>query len=131
ISSQDVGQAISSRFPATFSLTIAALLVALVVAVPAGVVAAVRRGRPADRLIMVGASVGIALPNFWVGLVLLLVFAVSNRWLPAVGYVPFSEDPGEWARHIALPAVALGLAASAEIARQLRASLCDVLEQDY
>lgn len=131
VTSQGVSEAISERLPVTLSLTFGALFVALVTALPAGTLAALRRGGATDRAVTLMASVGIALPNFWIGLLLLMVFALNNRWLPAVGYVPLTEDPWQWARHIVLPAIALGLAAAAEIARQLRASLCNVLEQDY
>lgn len=131
ITSQEVTSAIAQRLPATISLTVAALVVALVVAVPAATIAAVRHGTWLDRLITTGASIGIALPNFWIGLLLLLVFAVRNSWLPAVGYVPLTEDPFEWLQRIILPATALGMAAAAEVTRQLRASLTETLKEDY
>lgn len=122
---------ILERFPATAGLALISILIAIAVAVPAGVVAAVRRGRFADRLITLIASAGIAVPPFWLGLMLVIVFALSLNVLPSSGYVPITTNPAEWLRYIILPAVTLAAAPMAEIARQVRASVVDVLEQDY
>jgi peptide/nickel transport system permease protein len=73
----------------------------------------------------------VAMPNFWVGLVLIIVFALWNPWLPALGYVKFTDDPAEAIKHLILPAITLGTAAAAETTRQLRSALSDVLHQDY
>jgi peptide/nickel transport system permease protein len=128
---RSVRDAIFDRLPVTLVLTGTALALATAVALPAGILAALRRGSWVDRATTVSATVGVAMPNFWLGLLLVLVFAVSNRWLPAIGYVPFTEDPVRWAKHIILPAIALGAAACAEITRQLRSAVIDVVEQDY
>jgi peptide/nickel transport system permease protein len=130
-SGRSVTQSIAERLPVTLSLAAAALLIALLIAVPAGIVAATNRGRPVDSAATVGASLGLAMPSFWLGLVLVLLFSLWLGWLPATGYVPFEEDPGEWVRHLVLPALTLGAAAAAETTRQLRGSLIDVLQQDY
>lgn len=128
---RSVREAIFERLPVTIALAAAALALAVVVAIPAGILSALRRGSWIDRATTITATVGVAMPNFWLGLLLVLFFAISNRWLPAIGYVPFTEDPVTWAKHIALPAIALGAAACAEVTRQLRSAVIDVVEQDY
>jgi peptide/nickel transport system permease protein len=130
-SSRSVSSAIAERFPVTLTLTISALIVALLIAIPAGIIAAMKRGSWIDRLATVGASAGVAMPNFWVGLVLIIIFALELEWLPALGYVSFRDDPVEAIKHLILPALTLGTAAAAETTRQLRSALVDVLHQDY
>lgn len=129
--SRSVGGAIAERFPATLSLTLLALAVSLVIAVPAGIWSATHRGSFSDTAVTVGASLGVAIPNYWLGLLLILVFAIWNDWLPAVGYTPLTEDPVEWLRRLILPAVTLGTAIAAETTRQIRSALIDVLGEDY
>lgn len=130
-SSRGVTDSLRDRFPVSLSLALAATAVALLISIPAGILAALRRGTWVDRAATLGASVGVAVPSFWLGLILVLVFAVWNDVLPSQGYVKFSENAGEWLRHIILPAVALGGAAAATIMRQLRSALVEALDQDY
>ncbi len=130
-SSQSVTDSIRTRFPTTFSLTLGAVVVALAIGIPAGIIAATRQGTWIDRLTTLGATAGVAVPNYVLGLLLILFFAIWRPWLPATGYVSFSEDPGGWLRHLILPAITLGTAGAAVVARQLRSSLYDVLQQDY
>ena len=130
-SSQTVSGAIESRIPITLSLTALTLVFAIVGGGAAGLIAGIRPGGIADRLATFGASLGVSIPHFWLGLVLIILFALSNRWLPAGGYVRFTDAPWEWLRHMILPSMALGAAAAAEIARQTRASIVGVLQQDY
>lgn len=129
--SQTVIDAISARLPVTLSLAGLAVLVGLVVSLPAGLLAGTRAGSASDRVITLLTSFGVAIPNFWLGLVLLLVFAIWNPWLPATGFVPLEQDPVEWLRHMILPAVTLGVATAAETTRQLRSATVDVLNQDH
>lgn len=119
------------RLPVTLSLLGVSLMVAVVVGVTAGLLAAMNHGSWVDRLVGFGSSVLLASPPFWVGLLLVLFFSLRMGWLPALNYVPFSESPGEWFRHLVLPAVAMAGIPAAEIARQLRGSLLDVLATDY
>jgi peptide/nickel transport system permease protein len=128
---RDVRTAVFERLPVTLSLTFSALFLAVLVALPAGILAALRKGTWIDRGATVTATLGIAMPNFWLGLLLVIVFAINNPWFPATGYVAFGDSPTDWARHMFLPAVALGAAACAEITRQLRSAVIDVVEQDY
>jgi len=130
-SDQDVTEAIKQRLPITASLAIVALCFALLISLPAGLIAGLRPGTVFDRVATIGASLGVAIPSFWLGLLLAVVFAVNNDWLPAIGYVPITEDPVEWFKHLILPGISLGLAASATLTRQLRSSIITVTGQDY
>ncbi len=130
-SDQPVLEVIVERLPVTLSLAFAAIFIALLVAVPAGVIAGTRPGSVSDRVVTVGASAGLAIPNFWLGLMLILVFAIWNGWLPATGYIPITESFQGWLRHIMLPAITLGLAAAAILTRQLRGAMVDVMNMDY
>jgi peptide/nickel transport system permease protein len=126
-----VTDAISDRLPVTLSLVGIAFALSVIIGLSVGVIGAVNRGRFLDRLVTVGTSVGIAIPNFWLGLMLITFFALRLGWFPAGGYVSFTSDPLGWARSIALPAITLALAGAAELARQMRAGMVDVLQQDY
>lgn len=119
---QPVAGVIAERLPATALLALSAMLIALVVAIPVGSIAAMRRGGPLDRTLMSAILIGQSTPAFWVGIVLILIFAVRLQWLPAAGYGP---------RNLVLPAVTLALYSVAVIARLLRSSLIDVLSTDY
>ncbi|NGP06557.1 ABC transporter permease [Rhodococcus sp. 14C212] len=122
---------IVDRLPVTVSLTLVAVLVALAVGIPAGIVGGSRPGSWQDRATSVGSTLGVATPNFVLGLILVLVFALQLRMLPATGYTPLAKGLWPWLSHLLLPAIALGLAAAAEIARQLRSSMIEVMQQDY
>lgn len=126
-----VRSAIAQRAPITISLTIVALAIALLVALPAGLIAGLRKGSALDRFLTIGASMGIAIPSFWMGLLLSVIFAVKNKWLPAIGYTGITENPVEWLRHLLLPGLALGLSSAATITRQLRGSVISAMSQDY
>jgi peptide/nickel transport system permease protein len=130
-SNESVVGAIAGRFPVTLSVTFAAMAVALLIAVPAGIIAALRRGRWQDRAATLFASIGISLPNFWVGILLIMAFALAVPIFPAVGYSPLSEGVGPWVIGLVLPGLTLGTTLAAEITRQLRGSLSDTLQQDF
>lgn len=126
-----VTDAVLQRMPATLSLTVFSVLISVVVGLGAGIAAALRPRSWIDRLATFGATIGQAIPNFWFGLILVTVFAVSLRWFPATGYVPLQESFGGWLRSVTLPALALGLSTSAAIARQVRSAMVGVLQKDY
>ncbi|WP_306005038.1 ABC transporter permease [Aquicoccus porphyridii] len=129
--SVQVKDAVLQRMPATLSLTFGSVLISIMVGLAAGVAAGLRPGSWVDRTATFGATIGQAIPNFWFGIILASVFAVSLRWFPATGYVPLTDSPMEWLRSITLPALALGLSTSAAIARQVRSAMVGVLQQDY
>jgi peptide/nickel transport system permease protein len=126
-----VSHEIAQRFPVTFSIAIGGLAVTLLVGVPLGVVAGTRPGSVADRIVTVSTSALLAIPDFWLAILLVLLFSVNLKVLPAIGYVPFTQSPLEWASHLILPWIAVGVGGGATLARQLRGSLADALEQDY
>lgn len=120
---QPVFDLVLERVPATFQLAAAALFIACIVAIPAGVIAAVRRGTKYDYLAQFIAMTGQAIPAFWLGLMLMLIFAVNLRWLPVSGY-------GDW-RYLILPAVSLAMAPMALMMRMVRSSVLEILNKDY
>jgi len=128
---QGVGAAIVERLPVTLSLTFSALAIAFVFGTALGVLAAVRAGKLADRAAMGTALIGFSLPDFWLGLVFVYLFAVALGWLPTGGYVAFTEDPLGWARSMLMPAATLALAQMGLFARMTRAAMLEVLRQDY
>ena len=126
-----VTQLIGQRVEPTLSLTLCTLLIAVLVAVPLGVIAAARAGTWVDRAVMAFSVAGFSVPVFVIAYVLILVFSIELDWLPVQGYQPISEGLWEWARHLVLPSAALGTVYIALIARMTRASMLDVLAQDY
>jgi peptide/nickel transport system permease protein len=130
-SGQDVTNLIMQRMPVTLSLAAGAIVLSLLIGIPAGLLSALHRGRWADRAFGLGAASALAMPNYFVAMLLILFFAIWHRWLPATGFVAFSQDPWEWAKHLLLPWITLGIASGAVITRQLRSSMIGVLGQDY
>ena len=126
-----VSSMIAQRIEPTLSLMVVTLVLTLVVAVPLGVVAAWKAGSWMDRTVMAFAVFAFSLPVFVVGYVLAYVFALRLDWLPVQGYTPFSEGFWPWLSNLILPAVALGCVYIALIARVTRASMLEVLQQDY
>jgi peptide/nickel transport system permease protein len=130
-SGQPITDEIAERLPVTFSLALVALGLALPIALLVGIRGGLRPGGSFDRSSLVGTSVAIAMPSFWVGLLLVSVFAVTLKWLPPFGYVQFTEDPWQWFRHLILPAISLGLVVAAVLSRQLRAGLSDTMDSAF
>lgn len=121
---------ILDRMQVSLPLALLALVLAALVALPIGMFTAARRGRAGDTAIMATVQIGIALPNFWFAMLLVLLFAVNLRWLPAGGF-PGWDHPGAALKSLLLPAVALALPQAAILARVLRSALVDTLGQDY
>ncbi|MFE2441099.1 ABC transporter permease [Streptomyces melanosporofaciens] len=117
--------------PVTLELSALALLLAVVVGVGAGVVAAVRRGRPEEWLVNAVALLGLSVPAFWLGIVLVLAFAIALPVFAASGFVPFGVDPVENLRHMVLPVIVLGSGLAAVVMRQTRAAMLGSLSADY
>ncbi|UYN99468.1 MAG: ABC transporter permease [Devosia sp.] len=119
------------RLSVTLPLAVIAMIVSVVVGLPIGILAARRRGKATDTVLMVLAQIGVAIPNFWFGMLLTLVFAVSLKWLPTGGFVPWHEDPGAALRGLVLPGLALALPQASILARVMRTALVDVTGQDF
>ena len=130
-SNQPAWDSIAARIPVTASLTALSLFWAVLIGLILGIVAGMRPGSWIDRLTTGLATLGISMPSFWVGLLLVSLFSLQNPFFPATGYVPLTEDAGAWFSHLFLPSIALGTATAAEIARQARAGVIQVMEQDY
>jgi peptide/nickel transport system permease protein len=126
-----VAQLIAQRLPISLSVAGAALVLGVTMGVLLGISAAVWRGSLIDRAVTLFASVAAALPPFVVAIVLILIFSLWLNLLPAAGYIPFSENPAAWLRIIAIPAMALSLEITADLARQLRAGLVAALGENY
>jgi len=126
-----VAQSISQRLPVDLSIAVLAVILAVVIGGTAGAAAAIRRGGWVDRGVTVVCSAASTLPAFVVGIILVVLFAVTVHLLPANGYVGPTTSIPEWLKYIVLPSLALSLAVSADIARQLRTSLVEVLDRNY
>lgn len=128
---RSVASAISARIVPTLQLTTYALAIALLLGVPAGVLAALRQGSLLDRALMLLAVAGTAIADFFLAILLILLFAVTLRWLPSGGYEPLREGVIPHARSMLLPSLALGVSLAGLPARLIRAALLDVLREDY
>jgi peptide/nickel transport system permease protein len=126
-----VSELIWGRLGVTLPLSVFAMVISVVVGLPLGIMAARRRGRPLDTAVMIVAQTGIAIPNFWFGMLLTLLFAVTLRWLPPGGFTPWHENPGAAFRGLILPSLALALPQASILARVMRTALVDVTSQDY
>lgn len=131
-SGETVADAIKTGLPKTLSLSLVAFVIAVLIAVPAGILAALKRNTPVDYGVSILSLIGVSMPSFWFGIILILVFAVKLRWLPAVGYSPISEDGFvEWLRRLILPGLAVGAAYAAILMRFVRAGLLETLGSEY
>jgi peptide/nickel transport system permease protein len=131
IDDTSISRQIADTFPVTFELVLLAFIFALVVAIPLGVISALYEGRTIDHLARILSVVGVSIPGFWLGLMLIAWGAVKLGWFPAGGYVPWRAGIGEHLRSLALPAVALGIYYVAIISRMTRSSVADVLLADH
>lgn len=128
---QPVVDALRERLPVTLQLAGTAVLLAVLVAIPLGMVAAANRGRWPDHAAMAVGLAGLSIPNFWFGILLILLFARTLGWAPSGGFVPFAEDPAANLHAMVLPSVALALAVAAVLVRMMRSSMLEVLGRDY
>jgi peptide/nickel transport system permease protein len=126
-----VSETIVQRLPVTLELAFLSIIVGLMIGLPAGIIAAVKQRKPADYAATTGALVGLSIPHFWLGLMMISFFAVHLHWLPASGYVPFSQDPIGNIKHLLMPAIVLGTGLSAILMRQMRSSMLNSLGTDY
>lgn len=126
-----VAQLIAERMAVTLPLAVLAILLAILIGMPLGVLAASRYGKMADAGVMAFAQAGLAIPNFWFGLLLVLVFAVGLGWLPANGFPGWQAGLGVALKSLAMPALALALPQAAIIARVTRSAMLDTLQEDF
>jgi len=122
---------LKDRFPVTLQLGFTAWLLSIFIALPAGIVSAVKRGSKADFVATILSIGGVAIPGFFLGILLILLFGVILGWLPTYGYACIFSEPLDGLRHLILPAFSLGLAGAALNMRQIRSSILEVLAQDY
>lgn len=130
-SNQPVGEAIAERLPVTVELAILSIVISLSIAIPAGIVAAMRRNSVLDAGSTFVALLGVSLPNFFLAILLILVFGVQLQVLPPFGYQPITQGLGGNLQRMILPAITLGTALAAIVTRMMRSSLLEVLDQDY
>lgn len=130
-SGQDIFPQIRDRLGFTVQLAGLAWLMSMLIGIPMGVISALKRNSAQDVAATSFAVSGVALPNFWLGMVLIIIFSVWLGWLPVGGYAPISESPADWAKGMIMPVVTLGTALSAIIMRQMRSGLLEVMGEDY
>ena len=128
---QPVTSMILERLPATASLAVAAILVALLISVPLGTISALRPRSVVDWFATVVSQAGISIPDFWMGIMFILIFAGTLGWLPTGGYVPLTDDPVEWARRLIMPAVTIGVVSGSIMTRFVRSSVLEALGQEH
>ena len=128
---ESVSSMLATAIPVTVELSLLAIGIAVVLGVGAGVVAAVRRGRPSEWVANAFALLGLSVPHFWLGLIAILYLSVATGLFPASGFVPLGESVPDNLHHVILPALILGTGLSAVIMRQTRSSMLDALSTDY
>jgi peptide/nickel transport system permease protein len=128
---ESVAGTVARKLPITLELACLSLLVAIAIAIPAGVIAAVRRNTPWDLLASGVSLCGVSVPNFWLGIMLILLVSVRLGWLPASGFVPLVEDPLGNVKRMLMPALVLGTGLAAVLMRQTRNAMIEVLSADY
>ncbi len=131
VSQAAIGPQVSDRLQVTLWLVATAMIIAVLVAIPLGVLAAVRHRRPSGLAISAVSQIGVAVPAFLAGILLITVFAVQLGWLPANGWTPPVVDPGMFVKQLVLPAVSLGLVQGAVLTRYVRSSVLDVQREDF
>ncbi|WP_285425034.1 ABC transporter permease [Pseudomonas sp. efr-133-TYG-103a] len=128
---QPVTTLLASKLPVTIELAVLALVIALLIGIPTGVISAVRKGTAVDYGANVFALSGISIPHFWLGILLIMIFAVKLQWLPASGFVPLGENLGQNLKTLILPAFVLGAGLSGVLMRHTRSAMLEVLRADY
>ena len=119
------------RLPATLSLAVVGIVIALLISVPAGIWAALREGRISDAIVRIASQFGVSIPDFWMGLLLIALFASTLGWLPTSGYQALFDHPTGWLRHVILPGLTVGLVAGAIMTRYIRSAVLDVASMGY
>lgn len=131
ITGKPVAAQVARRLPATLMLAFFALLIGLAIALPSGIASARKPGSSRDLSVSVASQIGVSIPDFWLGILLILVFAETLRWLPATGYAPLSDGLLPWLSHIILPALTVGVISGSIMTRFVRSAMLEVLNNDY
>ncbi|HVC69526.1 MAG TPA: ABC transporter permease [Acidimicrobiales bacterium] len=131
VPSSSVATGIRIRFPVTLSIAVGGMVTAVVIGLPAGIAAGLRPRSWTDRIVTSVSSLAVAMPDFWLAMLLVILLAIHTHVLPPLGYTPFAISPWSWFQHLLMPWLALGFGGAATVARQTRGSLIDTLDQDY
>ena len=131
ITGQPVGPQLKQRLPATLQLALAAILIGMLIGIPAGIISAIRPGSRTDIVTSVLSQIGVTIPDFWLGIMLVILFSLTLGWLPPSGYTPPQEDFGDWLAHLILPALTAGLISGAIQTRFVRSAMLEVMHQNY
>ncbi len=131
ITSQPVGPQLLQRLGPTLELSLASLVVGVAIAFPVGILSAVRPGSKLDIIASFISQIGVSVPSFWMGILLILLFSLGLGWLPPSGYTSFREDLGSWLAHLILPAVTSGIVSASILTRFIRSAMLNVLNQNY
>lgn len=131
LTNQPVIKRIKERLPVTLELIVFSILLAIILGIPMGILCAVKRNKPIDYVLSTFSMIGVGMPQFWLGILFVLLFSVKLDWLPASGFTKFSVNATNNLRTMLMPTVALALSLAAPIARQTRSAMLDTLSQDY
>ena len=131
LNGQDVAPQLWGRVGPTFELAMVSLLVGLAIAFPVGIISALRPGSVNDIVATLFSQIGVSVPTFWMGILLVIIFALNLDLLPPSGYTPLAEDPGDWLAHIILPAFTAGYVSASIQTRFIRSAMLDVLNANY
>jgi peptide/nickel transport system permease protein len=131
ITNQEVAPQIMQRLPATLQLAAAALLIGMLIGFPAGIISALRPRSALDVVTSILSQVGVSVPDFWMGILLVILFSLTLGWLPPSGYTSIMEDFGDWLAHMILPAITLGIISGSIQTRFIRSAMLEVMNQDY
>jgi peptide/nickel transport system permease protein len=131
ITSQPVAPQLTQRLGPTIELAVASLLIGLAIAFPVGIISAVKPGSKIDIIASFFSQIGVSIPSFWMGILLVLLFSLTLGWLPPSGYTPIIEDPADWLSHLILPAITTGIVSASILTRFIRSAMLDVMYQNY
>lgn len=131
ITSQPVAPQLLQSLGPTIELALFSLLIAMAIAFPVGIISAVRPNSTIDLVASFLSQIGVSVPSFWMGILLILLFSLTLGWLPPTGYTPFSEDALDWLAHLILPSVTVGIVSASILTRFIRSAMLDVLHATY
>jgi peptide/nickel transport system permease protein len=126
-----VSRIVTEALPRTLSLASLSFVIALTIAGPAGLISALKRHSAIDHAVTMVAFLGLSMPDFWLAILLIIVFAAHLQWLPAIGYAPLADGFWPWFSHLILPSIAIGTPFAAIMARMIRSSMLEVLKTEY